>query len=66
VGRALGLMPQGPRRVRILELQAEILAAAGKPAAAPLQEAIALLRSLPGPRREEQEARLETLLRQSR
>ena len=51
VDRALALMPQGPRKVGILELKAKILAAQGKDRAPVLREQLALVKSLPATQR---------------
>jgi thiol-disulfide isomerase/thioredoxin len=61
--RALALMTQGPRRVGILGLKAQILAALGKPVEPVLREQLAVLKALPATqRRPEAEAKLEAQL----
>jgi thiol-disulfide isomerase/thioredoxin len=63
VDRALKLMTQGPRRVGILGLKAQILTALAQPTEPVLREQLAVLKALPATqRRPEAEARLEAQL----
>ena len=63
VDRALAKMDRGQRRVGILGLKADILAAEGKSATAVLREQLEVLRSLPGTqRRPAMEAAIERKL----
>ena len=63
IDRALERMTQGPRRVGILALKAQILAAEGKPAEPVLREELDVLRALPqGQRRPGAEKTLEAEL----
>jgi hypothetical protein len=67
IDRALGKMTRGPRRLRVLQLKAEIRAARGEPTAAVLREALEVLRALPATqRRPAEEHRLEEELARAR
>ncbi|HVP60325.1 MAG TPA: thioredoxin family protein [Myxococcaceae bacterium] len=64
VDRALGLMPQGPRKVGILGLKARILEAEGKDRAPVLRERLGLSKTLPGTQRNpETEQKIEQELK---